>query len=373
MAGEHPGRLPQQSRPVGGDQRDLAAVHQGRRAAVGGQRELVRPRPRRHRRRLAVQLGRHPADQVRDEACLPVAPGGRAGRLAVGDRQRVQQLEQAPAADCGGDLRHRDRVVQIPPGRRLRQEKMKPNGCGHEHRVGRAEPDARGHVAGYHLAADAVVARPALAHIVQEGGQQQQVGTRHLAGQRGGPGGGLHQVPVHGVGVQRVALRPVPHPLPVGQQAGHQAFLVQRLPDADRRLAGAEQRDQGVPRLGRPRHRKRRAAGQPAQGARRERQPGLRGGGRGPQHQHRIVLRLGRSGQHDLAVLFDHAVGERLPLGLPLAARAGGQPVGLAERVIRGVGHGPGRAGQRAQQRVPVQQAGHFRDLVLLLEHQAVG
>ena len=167
------------------------------------------------------------------------------------------------------------------------------------------------------------------------------------------------------------------HPLPVRDQRGQQSLLVERLPDRDRARPGPEQREQRVAGVGRPRDRHRRALGQPGQGARRERQAGLRGRGGGPQHEHRVGLRHGRAGQDHLAVLLDHAVGERPAIQLAPshphaegAAAAG--PVGLAEGVIDRVGDGAAGPRQLAQQRVAVKQAERARHLVLLLEHEPV-
>jgi len=97
-----------------------------------------------------------------------------------------------------------------------------------------------------------VVTGPALADVVQQRGQQEQVGTAHVPGEDRCPRGGFHQVTIHRVGVQRVALGPVADPVPVRQQARDQALLVQRLPDGDGGRAGAEQRDQRVPGFRRP-------------------------------------------------------------------------------------------------------------------------
>ena len=82
-------------------------------------------------------------------------------------------------------------------------------------------------------------------------------------------------------------------------------------------------------------------------------------------------------GQDHLAVLLDHAVGERPAIRLAPShpdaeGAAAARPVGLAEGVIDRVGDGPARARQLAQQRVAVEQAERARHLVLLLEHQPV-
>ncbi|GAA4292888.1 hypothetical protein GCM10023178_77820 [Actinomadura luteofluorescens] len=63
-----------------------------------------------------------------------------------------------------------------------------------------------------------MVAGPALADVVQERANQEQVGAGHLAGQGGGARGGLDEVAVDGEAVDGVALRAVADALPVGQQ-----------------------------------------------------------------------------------------------------------------------------------------------------------
>ena len=177
---------------------------------------------------------------------------------------------------------------------------------------------------------------------------------------------------VHRVGVQGVALGPVPHPVPVRQQARDQAFLVERLPDGDGGRARAEERDQGVTRFRRPGHRQRRALRQPGQGARRERQRGLGGRGRGPQREGRVGGRIRGPGQHHFTVLLDEAVRQRAALGLappPAAAAA----LGLPERLVHRVGDGAAGPGQVAHERVRVQQPEHPGHLVLLLQDEPVG
>ena len=123
-------------------------------------------------------------------------------------------------------------------------------------------------------------------------------------------------------------------------------------PHADGGLARPQQGQQRVAGRGGPRHGQRRAFGQPGQRARCQRQPGLRGGRGGPQHRDRVMGRVGRPGQHHLAVLFHHSVRQRAPVGRaapqPPRARPAAQPIGLAEGVIDRVDHGPRGAGRHA-------------------------
>ncbi len=86
----------------------------------------------------------------------------------------------------------------------------------HRH-VGGGQPDRGRDRRGDRGAGRTVVAGQALADVVQEGGQHEQVGAGHLAGVRGGLGGGLDQVPVDGVEVHRVVLGQPAQPYPLGQ------------------------------------------------------------------------------------------------------------------------------------------------------------
>ena len=182
------------------------------------------------------------------------------------------------------------------------------------------------------------------------------------------------EVPVDGVAVHGVALRAVPHALPVGQQPDEQAGLVERLPDRYGRAPGAEQRDERVARLGGPGHGQRRRLGG-ERGRRSRARAAARpraGRGRGAQHEHGVRARVGAAGEHDLAVLLDDAVGERA--GGPARRGAGEQPVDASRQVaskawatVRAASASR-RSSASASSRPSV--AG---DRVLLLEHEPVG
>ena len=96
----------------------------------------------------------------------------------------------------------------------------------------RKTPKSDNHSGANSAPADAVVQAGALADVVQDRGEQQQVGAVHPANQPGGLDRGLHQMPVDGVAVDRVALRQRPQPVPAGQERGDHPGLVERLPDA---------------------------------------------------------------------------------------------------------------------------------------------
>ncbi len=258
--------------------------------------------------------------------------------------------------------------------------------AGEDGDVGAVEADPGGDVAGDDLPGDGVIAGPALADVVQQGGDEQQVGPSDAAGEVGGADGGLDEVPVDGPGVHGVALGAAPDPLPVGQQPGDQALGLQGLPDLDGRPPGAEQRHQLLAGLGGPRGRQRLGGGRdPAHGVQGQGQPRLRGGRGGPQRKDGVPLGPGGAREHDLAVVLHDALGQRRPLGdgRLLAAEQPAQPwpglpgpqhaADLAPGHVAGVGDGARGLVHLPQQGVGVEQAEFGGDLVLFLEGEAVG
>ncbi len=329
--------------------------------------------------------GGDPLDQVGDEGPPPGRPGRRAGGQGVRLGQGVQQFQRALRADSFGDRAHGGRVLQVAPGGRVDEQQVMAYEGGEHGHVLAVEADPRGDVLGDDLAGHRVVPGPALADVVQQGGDQEEVGAVDAAGELGGPDGRLDQMPVDGPDVHGVALRAAADPLPVREETGDQSLRLQRLPHVDRRAAGAEQGHKLLARLGGP------GRGQGAHGGRQaphgvqgEREPGLRGGGRGTQGEHGVAFRARSAGEHHLAVLLHHALGQRGALGgrLP-AAQHGAQPRPHGARPqytphftpgdITGVRDDARRLIHLPQQGVRVEQPELGGDLVLFLEREPVG
>ncbi len=297
----------------------------------------------------------------------------------------MQQLERALRADGVGDQLDGGRVVEVAAGGGLDQQQVVADQRAQYGDVLPVEADARGDVLDDGLAGHRVVARPSLADVVEQCGDQQQVGAADPADGPGGADGGLDQVTVDRPDVDGVALGAAADPLPVGQQPGDQPFGVQGVPDVHGGTAGAEQGDQLFPGLGGPGHRhRRRVGGQPPHGVQRQRQSRLGGRGGGAQREDGVAVRPGGAGQHDLTVLFHDAFGERGALrgraaaaeqrAQPGPGRAGPQhPADLAPGDVAGVGDDAGGLVHLAQQDVGVEQAEAFGDLVLLLQGETVG
>ena len=328
---------------------------------------------------LAAQRGLGPGVQVVDQAGAPRRPRDRADGDGVGFGQGAQHLQRLqPAADRSDQVVDGPRVVRVPPGGQLDQSQVLADQPLDHLAVLGNQADPPGHLAGQRRTDRRMVVRTRkFAQIVDQGGDHQQVRPGGVA-QRGlDADHRLDQVPVHGVPVNRVALRAVSHSGPFRDPAGDQAGAVQRLPDADQGGATGQHRDEGVPGRGRPRVGQRWAVvGQVVHGDRRQRQAGPHGGGRGAQRQHRILGHPDAGAEHDLAVMLDQSVAER---SQPGTARTGPQPPG-GQRLpgpphghVHGVGDGPGRVADLGQQFVRVGQPADHGDRILFGQQQPVG
>ena len=248
----------------------------------------------------------------------------------------MQQVEQvARAVDGLGHGPHGHRVVQVAAGRGVRQQQVVADQVATIVARPRTARPSRGPSSRDHRDPGVgVVAGKALADVVQQRAEQQQVGPGHVAGERGGLGRGLDQVPVDGEPVHRVALRvrraPAPSP---GSAATSSPAWSSASSTGTARRPGAEQVDERVagprPATGdgsgadsvASRSSACGASGRPARAA----APAARSTSTGS------VARVGVAGQHDLAALLDHAVGERAraaarrpPAGGTRSAPAGG-------------------------------------------------
>ena len=85
-------------------------------------------------------------------------------------------------ADGLGDRPHGGGVVQVAPGGGVDEQQMVAYEGGEDAHVVAVEADPGGHVAGDDLAGHRVVAGPALADVVQQGGDQQEVGAAGRGG-----------------------------------------------------------------------------------------------------------------------------------------------------------------------------------------------
>ena len=94
MQCEHADAAVERAGPVRRGDDDLVRPHDDGEFAVLGQRAALVVQRRDVRRAAAGARRPRPADEVGDERRLPVAPRGRSGGRRVGDRERVQQVQQ---------------------------------------------------------------------------------------------------------------------------------------------------------------------------------------------------------------------------------------------------------------------------------------
>ena len=181
----------------------------------------------------------------------------------------------------------------------------------------------RGPIVSEQLDADlGVVARVALADVVQQGAEHQQVGTVGAGDQRRRRWRRLHEVPVDGEAVVGVALRLAAHRLPLGQHVHPEARWSSASITGMARCPASSRSTSARPHVGRPRLGQRdRRCRQAVE--RRAVDAGVAGGrGRGrAQHEARVAGRVGVGGEVDLAVA-EHQARRRSPCRAATASRA---------------------------------------------------
>ena len=267
---------------------------------------------------------RTPLDEGPDEAGSPRRPRRRSRGPGIGFGQRGEQVERLDGADLDGHEVHRLGIVEVTPGGGLGQEEVQPHERLEEVHVvvGEAEPGADG--GGQHDAGVGVVTGIALADVVDERADEQQVGPSHRRRQRRRLHDGFDEVAVDGEAVEGVALRAVLDRGRLRHQLGPQAAVVERLEHGNEPWARRQEREEVVADLGRPGFGQRRRPGRhPAHGAARERQAHAGRFGGGVEQRHHVDSVV-RSGEGDLVIDADHA---RTEVARPGTAQRPSRPV----------------------------------------------
>ena len=132
---------------------------------------------------------------------------------------------------------------------------MQPDEVDEHVDVGGLVAHARGHDPGHRDAVVGVVAEHPLPEVVQQRAHQQQVGPAYPAHVLARAGHGFEQVAVHRELVERVALRPEAHRLPLGEEPDQEPVLVEQLELRHGGVAAAQQCDERhtglvAPRIG---------------------------------------------------------------------------------------------------------------------------
>src|SRR5664280_1391813 len=228
-----------------------------------------------------------------------------------------------------------------------------------------------------------VVAGEALADVVEQGAQQQQVDTVDPVRQGGGIGGRLEEVTVDGEPVVGVSLGLVSNRRPFGDVPLEQMALVQGFEGGDGRGSGGEYPDQRGPEVVRPGHgRGGRRAPEQVERVPRDGQVLLGGHRRQAERERRVPADVGGGGEDDLFVgEADAGVvgqrgegnGGRLAAAPPTAAGPGPRPCpSTAPGVVALPGDGASRRGHVQHQRIGVRLSECLGHLVLFLEEQPV-
>ena len=167
----------------------------------------------------------------------------------------MQQVERVLAPDVVRHRLDRRRIREIATGGEARQQEVQADEVDQHRDVGGGVPHAGRHDRGQRDAVVGVVTRAALAQVVQERADQQEVGPTDPTHAFARACHRLQEVPVDGEAVERVALRPEPHRVPLGQELHQQSVLVEELELRHRGVAAAQQRDEGVAGVVAPRDR----------------------------------------------------------------------------------------------------------------------
>ena len=232
---------------VGGHHRQLVAVDLDVLTSGFQSRELRRRRKFLDRGRagkVGAQAARHSNDERIDQLGLPRTPCGRPGRPTVGFRERGEQPQSVDGADRGDDPIDRGGIVEVAPRGDVGQQQVVLDQGDDDVEVVVVETDAPADPLGQDHARSRVIARLALAEVVQQRRENEQIGAQHEIGALGRVGDGLEHVTVDGEPVIRVALRPSAHRRPLREDARPDAALIEGLDDGNRPAAGQEQFDE---------------------------------------------------------------------------------------------------------------------------------
>ena len=372
------GGAAEQAGSVGCHDGDAVAVVDHLHEPLGHQRQNLGRREQSPRCRDSdrVVTAEHPpdlGDQLVDQLGLPRAPRRRSGGPRVGLGQRGEQFEREVVADGIGHRVDGRVVRQVAARGDLGQQQVMADELGDDRGVGRREPEARPDRRHEPDTRIGVISRVALTEVVEQCAEHEQIGAAHAFGDLGGVRRRLPQMPVDGEPVVGVALGLGPNGRPLGQQAAEQIALVERFERGYRPVPFEQQRDEIVACAGRPRRRPNgRLGGEPI-----ERRPidhRLMAGGRGGDvdEQRRVVRRVGRVAQMDLAVVHGDARRHR-HIATKCPTRAAGQRTTDAEpALVRDPGDRAGRPGDLGHQRVGIDDRTTFGHGVLVLQGEHV-
>ncbi len=255
--GQQPGHVGEEPGTVGRDNahpaarrlpRDDALHPLARQVGGPGQRRLLQGRQ-------AGQRSAGRGDQITDEPRPPRVPRVPTDRCRIRHRECMQEVEgEDVVAHRCRERCHRGRVGRIAAGSELGQREVLAHQGEHERGVGGRHTPAVQHRSGEPLPLGGVLdRRGALADVVQERSDEQQVRTGDPSHEFGGPDHALQAVSVHRMPVHWAVLGAAAHERPLGQPVLDDARQIERFPGRHERRSGGQQLAQRLQRAGIPR------------------------------------------------------------------------------------------------------------------------
>ena len=169
-----------------------------------------------------------------------------------------------------------------------------------------------------------VVAGKTLAEIVQERAEEEEVGSGDLAGQHARLRHTLEEVPVDGEAVERVALGPAAHGVPLGEVARDHAVAVEALEHRHQGVVRTEQREHGLARVLGPRRARVGTVGtEPDERAATDRRTRVRGLRGDAPRERRVRAHRRVDGQSERAITQDDARRDHVGHGQSIRGAAG--------------------------------------------------
>ena len=129
-----------------------------------------------------LKVGAQASVQLQQQRSAPVVHGLGADRGHVAEGERGEQVEHLQRGDARADVAQHARVADVSAARGVAQDEVLAHQRGEDVDVVFGEPDAPADLWGERSTFAAVVTAAALADVVQESGQRQQVGAREVCG-----------------------------------------------------------------------------------------------------------------------------------------------------------------------------------------------
>ena len=144
-------------------------------------------------------------------------------------------------------------IAEVAPGGEAREEQVPAHEVDEHRHVGRIEAHAGRHRSASTTPLSVWSPGPPLPRSCSSAPTSRRSGRRTRRTSSAAARDRLEEVTIDRVAVERVALREAPHHVPLGEELHEQPVLVEQLELRDRGVTAAEQRDERLARVVRPR------------------------------------------------------------------------------------------------------------------------